>query len=195
MGELLDGKDPEREVGSVIEVRYCPRCRASEKHLKRIDGQNLRQFRQCDICGWCGRAKDMVTKQHLPVSTLQHQAYINAKEKGFHDHPKEVGTLLALIHSELSEALEAHREGERWKLNLTPAQWKWVMNEEDMVALKDFLWDKSKHQGPEHISEEMADAVIRLGDMAGAMGIDLEQAVIRKMQINEDRARLHGKRY
>ena len=33
----------------------------------------------------------------------------NAVNKGFWDKPREFGTLIALIHSELSEALEADR--------------------------------------------------------------------------------------
>lgn len=36
----------------------------------------------------------------------------NAKEKGFWDTPREFGTLMALIHSEVSEALEADRNKE-----------------------------------------------------------------------------------
>lgn len=36
-------------------------------------------------------------------------AHKNAVEKGFWDKPRETGTLLALIHSEVSEALEADR--------------------------------------------------------------------------------------
>lgn len=36
------------------------------------------------------------------------------KEKGFHDEPREFGTLIALMISELTEALEADRRGEGW---------------------------------------------------------------------------------
>lgn len=35
-----------------------------------------------------------------------------AHSKGWHDDPKETGTMLALIHSEVSEALEADRIGD-----------------------------------------------------------------------------------
>ncbi len=33
------------------------------------------------------------------------------------------------------------------------------------------------------------------GDLCGGLGIDLEQAIIDKMQVNEGRALLHGKAY
>lgn len=36
----------------------------------------------------------------------------NAKEKGFWDEKRNFGEALALIHSEVSEALEAYREGD-----------------------------------------------------------------------------------
>ena len=39
--------------------------------------------------------------------------HTNAREKGFWDTPREFGTWIALIHSELSEALEADRHDNR----------------------------------------------------------------------------------
>ncbi len=73
---------------------------------------------------------------------------------------RKTGTLIALIHSELSEALEAHREGD-----------------------------------VENFAEEMADVVIRVADLCGGYGIDLEAAIVAKMERNRQRPRLHGKRY
>ena len=46
------------------------------------------------------------------LNKLRDECYYNAKLKGFHDTPREFGTAIALIHSELSEALEADREGD-----------------------------------------------------------------------------------
>lgn len=45
------------------------------------------------------------------INVLCKEAYLTAKSKGWHDEPRETGTLLALIHSEVSEALEADRKG------------------------------------------------------------------------------------
>lgn len=66
---------------------------------------------------------------------------------------------LALIHSEISEAMEAHRKG-----------------------LRD---DKLTHRMG--IEVELADAVIRIGDLAGALGLDLGGAIAEKMQYNASR--------
>ncbi len=48
----------------------------------------------------------------MRIRDLCMMAHENAKLKGFWDEPREFGTLIALIHSELSEALEAHRKSE-----------------------------------------------------------------------------------
>ncbi len=46
------------------------------------------------------------------LNQLRDECYYNAKIKGFHDEPREFGTAIALIHSEVSEALEADRAGD-----------------------------------------------------------------------------------
>jgi len=48
----------------------------------------------------------------MKINELTKQAHYNAFIKGFHDNPREVGTSLMLIVSELAEALEAHRNND-----------------------------------------------------------------------------------
>ena len=43
--------------------------------------------------------------------TMQHAIHQNAVDHGWWDEPREDGTVLALIHAEVSECLEALREG------------------------------------------------------------------------------------
>lgn len=96
-------------------------------------------------------------RKMLMINNLCKEAYLTAKEKGWHDEPRETGTLLALIHSEVSEALEADRKG--WKDNFT---------------------------------EELADVCIRVFDLCGSREIDLETAIIKKMEYNKGRTYKHG---
>ena len=72
--------------------------------------------------------------------------------------PANLAEKLCLIHLEVSEALEALREG-------TP------------------------------LDEELADIMIRVGDLAGFLNIDLGKAVVDKMLYNETREYKHGKRF
>jgi NTP pyrophosphatase (non-canonical NTP hydrolase) len=94
----------------------------------------------------------------MTLRDLCERAHANALAHGFYERPREFGTLIALIHSELSEALEAYR----------------------------------KNRGVDAIAEELADIVIRVGDLCGYLGIDLEDAVVRKMAYNETRPWRHG---
>lgn len=70
-----------------------------------------------------------------------------------------VGEKLALIHSEISEALEGYRSNK-------PSE---------------------KIPGYSNFVEEMADAMIRIGDTCGAMGEDLGGAIAAKLQYNASR--------
>jgi len=78
---------------------------------------------------------------------------------------------LALIHSEISEALEAYRE-----------------------LRDDWMYHVDENGKPEGFSIELADAVIRIADLCGALGIDLEKAIEEKQAYNATRPHKHGKR-
>jgi len=67
---------------------------------------------------------------------------------------------LCLIHSEISEAMEGHR--------------------------KNLMDDKIPSR--KMIEVELADAVIRIFDLAGAMGLDLGGAISEKLIFNSQRA-------
>lgn len=49
------------------------------------------------------------------------------------------------------------------------------------------------HQGKERYTEELADVVIMSLSVAGKLGIDIDAAVRRKMEINKGRPWKHGK--
>lgn len=77
---------------------------------------------------------------------------------------------VALIHSEVSEALEALRDGH---IHMT----------------------RGECGKPEGFVVELADAIIRIADVAGAMKLDLDAAIVAKVEYNTERPRRHGKRF
>lgn len=103
------------------------------------------------------------------IRYLQIRAYNTAQAHGFTD--ATFGERIALIHSELSEALEVFRE--------TP-------------ELHDSFVSRYVDGKPEGIPSELADVVIRVLDLCESVGIDLERAVIEKMDYNDGRAYRHG---
>lgn len=94
------------------------------------------------------------------VSKLQQRIHEQNKEMGWWDSPREIGTLLCLVHSEISEAMEGDRKG--------------------------LMDDHLPHR--EMMEVELADAIIRILDIAGHKGYDIEAAINEKLAYNRVRA-------
>jgi len=110
----------------------------------------------------------------------------NAIEKGFWNDPREVGTLLMLCVSELAEALEADRKEKK-------ASKKTV---DEIIGSEGFHFDYTfETEIKDTFEDEIADTVIRIFDLCGGLGIDLEKHIELKMRYNKSREKLHGKKY
>ena len=101
------------------------------------------------------------------IRGAQRLAHKTATNAGWYRNPetgeeiqRNFGEVVALMHSELSEALEADRKG-----------------------LKD---DKLPHRDGREV--EFADCIIRILDTAAALGLDVAGALIEKNRYNKQRA-------
>jgi len=116
----------------------------------------------------------------MELNRLRDSVYDYAKKKGYHDEKQDVlSQKLMLVVGELAEAMEAERKGK------TPLK--------DVKLPVGTGIDFEPFKGT--IEEEIADAVIRLADIAGMIGMDLDWWVNAKMNYNRDNLHKVGKLY
>ncbi len=122
------------------------------------------------------------------MEKLQRKAHKTSKDKGFWDNEenRNMPTKLALIHSEISEFLEAYRSGNGpcEKEYLSPADGKTVLTISTIEGGNARTITKQE--------EEAADIFIRLLDLCEYLHIDLCRVTLAKMEYNGQRAYRHG---
>ena len=119
------------------------------------------------------------------------QIHTAARNKGFWDSERETGTLLMLCVSELSEALEADRKNRFAKLEHYEENMKGYTPEDSPLSFESLFTMYIK----DTFEDELADTVIRILDLCGARGIDLEKHINLKLKYNLTRERMHGNSY
>lgn len=106
------------------------------------------------------------------IQWMSDRCHFNSVKKGFWEGGKEArnkAEMIALMHSELSEALEALRKDPT----------------------------KPDHHCPEYtnLEIELADCVIRIMDFCSGFGLRLGEAIVSKHQYNTTRSYKHGKKF
>ena len=134
------------------------------------------------------------------LNELRDEALRIASEHGFKD--ASIGEDIALMHSELSEALEDHRAGKlahemtytivlRYPDDRREIQADVAANAlEALRADRKGSWPVLESAKPCGIPSELADVIIRVLHFSGKHGI--EKAVTEKMAFNESRPFKHG---
>jgi len=129
------------------------------------------------VCGFEKRcepdAKPKVSPFRDEFLGMQSRVHMTAIDKGWHEHDRlseeTVASWVALMHSELSEALEELRAH----------------------GVKG-LTSRIENGKPEGFVTELADVVIRMMDACGALGLDLGRAIEEKAEFNDTREHRHG---
>lgn len=103
----------------------------------------------------------------MTLAELVARSYQQAVDNGWTVKDVTIPEQIALLHSEISEAMESWRNGE-------------VMSWTD------------KDGKPQGIGSEFADELIRIGHYSKLNGIDIEYEVKRKLEYNATRGYRHG---
>lgn len=130
------------------------------------------------------------------INNLSKEIHENAKSKGFYEKEKNIGEMLCLIHSEVSEVLEADRKS---KYTYLKEEW-YIKGLADANFGNSFFSDESFKNAFESsvkdtFEDELADVVIRVLDLCAFKGIDIESHIKAKMRYNSLRPHKHGKKY
>lgn len=129
------------------------------------------------------------------MEKIQKRAHKCSRAHGFWDGPENnnIPTKLCLIHSEVSEWLEAFRKDPKAPCDKrVPIPGTDGVSDQDSKILS--IIDSGGARPITKEEEEAADIFIRLLDLCEARGIDLARVTLAKMSYNEGRPHMHGKR-
>jgi NTP pyrophosphatase (non-canonical NTP hydrolase) len=115
---------------------------------------------------------EALVSQPATLEQLQYAVHANAVAHGFWDDPNNIDRSLMLITGELVEMHEAIRSGH------APEEW-WI----------------GVHGKPDGPAIELADALIRILDLAEHYGINLATLAWIKHQYNTSRPYKHGREF
>lgn len=116
----------------------------------------------------------------MALALMQQEVMDVNEEKGWYERDRTFGEDVALLHSEVSEALEEFRD------------YGFAAREEhyDVHCIEPDVCQCTPK--PLGVGSEMADVFIRLLDTCGRRGIDLFAEYERKMAFNKTRPYRHG---
>lgn len=136
----------------------------------------------------------------MKIKELVEEAHMTAINKGWWQEDRSPLEVYALIHSEVSEAVEEARlkfsNSEAYAKerggDCHPGTKCWESLKEVLKRQKHLDKYGSEKLKPEGELIELADVMIRIADYCGQMNWDLEEAIRLKLAYNKTRPHRHG---
>ena len=124
---------------------------------------------------WFGKGRP-ISLETVDIASLQYRSHATASRKGFWDtraggQRPSMGEKLMLVCCEVAEAMEELRK-------------------QDVDPSKTYYVDGK----PEGFGIELADAVIRILDVAQEAGVDMASCILEKEAYNLTRPHMHGRK-
>lgn len=121
----------------------------------------------------------METIKTIDLNRLKDEAYNNAVEHGWHDEDLSDEHFLCLVISELMEAVQAERKGKHADR----------IQFDNYMSLRERSDEEFKyaftHGIKDSVEDELADACIRLLDLAGLRNVDLGEVDVDELKCSE----------
>ena len=120
----------------------------------------------------------------IELNEFAKEIHDNAREHGWWEEERKFPEIVALCHSELSEALEEYRSHKPFQYTDRD------FNGQPEPCTRIENW--KPNEKPEGIAVEMADCIIRILDWCGKEGIDIESILKAKHEYNKTRPYRHN---
>lgn len=118
----------------------------------------------------------------MNITELQRCIYRDAEQNGFYSRPQNILQNVALLHSELSEVLEADRKDRYVTVDAVIA-----LTTIDPCKECDLYIERFEEGIKNTFEDALADVFIRLLGLAEDCGVNLEWHVLKKMAYNKTR--------
>lgn len=130
----------------------------------------------------------------MTINEIAKEIHENAVAHGWWDEDRGFPEIVALCHSELSEALEEYRNNRSLEYRRCPYDFDVCCTDttncerlRNCGGAEKFLFNK-----PEGIAVEMIDCMIRILDWCAKEGVDVEAVLKAKHEYNKTRPYKHG---
>ena len=127
------------------------------------------------------------------LNEIRDAIHANSIAKGFWEEPNtNITEKIMLVVTELSEAVEAMRKLSKEELISEIQGNSATIEAFDLYGYDHYDFEKFVKDS---VGDEFADSIIRILDLCGRLGIDIEGHIKYKMEYNSTRPYLHGKKF